>query len=470
MATVFHRTSVSDLVNKVYTEGFKPGFGAFYGKGFYATYELESQQRDKMKKYGGIIVKFAVPIENFFIFDYGEFVKSPNFQKLGRPSIENFLQVQVKHFNIQGLEKRYFSRIKNTTYTSKLALLYYQNIPNFTKLCQGTIFSGEQDGHVLVAYDTQIIMPLSYSTNNGKTFESVEKNKEYLKKVSSIQTTKFEPNLKNRPEDYGIVSYNFTKNGFLDVFGSVNLNDEGLTKIPFKFGHVHGNFNCSSNFLTSLKGSPRIVEGNFDCSNNRLTSLKDGPETVREHYLCYSNKLESLIGSPKEVGDTFDCKGNLLTTLQGGPEIVGNSFICSFNGLTTLEGGPKIVPNIFECNFNMLTNLIGSPSKVLKIFECSNNHLITLDGSSKIIKNNFDCSNNKLTTLEGGPQKVGKYYNCSTNKLISLRGAPSLVSETFDCGYNKLTSLEYCPKAYSIRCTDNSVEFSKEEIAKYLIR
>jgi hypothetical protein len=72
--------------------------------------------------------------------------------------------------------------------------------------------------------------------------------------------------------------------------------------------------------------------------------------------------------------------------------------------------------------------------------------------------------------LEGGPQKVGKYYNCSTNKLISLRGAPSLVSETFDCGYNKLTSLEYCPKAYSIRCTDNSVEFSKEEIAKYLIR
>jgi len=30
MATVFHRTSVSDLVNKVYTEGFKPGYGDFY--------------------------------------------------------------------------------------------------------------------------------------------------------------------------------------------------------------------------------------------------------------------------------------------------------------------------------------------------------------------------------------------------------------------------------------------------------
>lgn len=27
MATVFHRTSVSDLVNKVYTSGFKPGSG-----------------------------------------------------------------------------------------------------------------------------------------------------------------------------------------------------------------------------------------------------------------------------------------------------------------------------------------------------------------------------------------------------------------------------------------------------------
>jgi len=52
MAIVFHRTSVSDLVNKVFTSGFKPGTGDKYGRGFYATYELESQERPEMKKYG----------------------------------------------------------------------------------------------------------------------------------------------------------------------------------------------------------------------------------------------------------------------------------------------------------------------------------------------------------------------------------------------------------------------------------
>jgi hypothetical protein len=404
MATVFHRTSVFDLVNKVYTEGFKPGEGDAYGKAFYATYELESQQRDNMKSYGSIIVKFAVPIENFFIFDYEEFVKSPQYKKLGRPSIENFLEAQVKYFKMKKV-KEDSSKIKNIDYTSDLALSYYHNIPNFTKLCQGIVFTGESNGHVLAAYDTKILMPLSYSTDDGKTFENVEKNIEYLKKVSVIQTTKFEPNSKIRPEDYGIVSYDFTKDGFLNVFEDVYLMDRNITKIPFKFGHVYGNFNCSSNSLTSLKGSPRIVEGTFDCSNNRLTSLKDGPETVG-YYLCYSNKLTSLIGSPKEVGDTFDCNYNLLTTLEGGPKIVGNK---------------------------------------------------------------FKCNENKLTTLEGGPQEVGNYYDCSTNKLISLHGAPTVVSETFNCRYNDLTSLEYCPKAHNIFCNGNPGNFSKEEIEKYLV-
>jgi hypothetical protein len=425
MATVFHRTSVSDLVNKVYTEGFKPGNGDFYGKGFYATYELKSQQHDSMTSYGNIIVKFAVSIENFFIFDYEEFVKSPNFKKLGRPSIEQFLQAQLNYFKMSYVGD--LSNINSISYTSDLALSFFKHIPNFTKLCQGIVFTGESDGHVLAAYDTRILMPLSYSMDDGKTFESVEKNIEYLKKVSVIKMTKFEFNLKRRPEDYGIVEYEFTPDGFLDVFDNVNLNVKVLRKIPFKFGHVHGNFNCSSNFLISLKGSPRIVEGNFNCSYNKLTSLEYGPEKVEGNYSCYSDKLESLIGSPKEVGGTFDCNSNLLKTLQGSPEIVGNNFICSYNGLITLEGGPKI------------------------------------------IKNKFNCSYNNLTTLEGGPQKVGNYYDCSSNKLISLRGAPSLVSKIFNCEDNKLTSLEYCPKAEDIVYRNNPGNFSKEDIDSYLI-
>jgi hypothetical protein len=446
MATVFHRTSVSDLVNRVYTEGFKPGGGDLYGKAFYGTYELESQQRDAMKTYGNVIVKFAVPIENFFIFDYEEFVKSPQYKKLDRPSIETFLQAQVKHFKMTDVGDS--SEIKNITYTSVIALSYTKDISNFKKLCQGIVFTGPNDGHVLVAYDTKILMPLSYSVDDGETFESVEKNIEYLKRVSTIQMTKFAPNLKIRPEDFGIASYDFTKDGFLDVFGSVYLNDKGLTKIPFKFGHVHGNFKCSSNSLTSLKGSPRIVEGIFDCSNNKLTSLEYGPEEVNRDYLCGMNNLQSLKGSPKEVGRSFDCSSNLLKTLQDGPKIIGDSF---------------------DCSANQLTNLIGSPKEVSYSFYCTYNKLVTLAGSPKIINDNFNCSNNNLSTLEKGPQKVYQNYLCTNNNLISLLGAPLSISGEFDFEGNKLTSLEHCPKAKSIFYGNNPGNFSKEEIEKYLI-
>jgi hypothetical protein len=448
MATVFHRTSVSDLVNKVYTEGFKPGDGAMYGEGFYATYELESQQKENMKTYGNIIVKFAVPIENFLIFDYSEFIKSPNFKKLGHPSIKDFLPLQFNLFKIKGTENDGFSAIAKIVYTSDIAHSYVKSIPNFTKLCQGIIFTGRNDGRVLVAYDTTILMPLSYSMDDGKTFESVEKNREYLKKVSVIKMAKFELNPKIKPEDFGIASYDFTKDGFLDVFGSVNLDSAGLTKIPFKFGHVHGHFNCSSNFLTSLKGSPRIVEGDFECSNNKLTSLEYGPETVEGYYSCYSNNLQSLAGSPKEVGGSFYCNQNQLTTLQGGPKIVGDSFDCSMNKLTDLIGSPKEVSHSFYCMYNKLT---------------------TLDGSPKIINDNFICSTNHLTTLEGGPQKVDKNYDCNNNNLVSLLGAPSSISGLFNCESNELTSLEHCPKAKGIGYRNNPGNFSKEEIEKYLI-
>jgi hypothetical protein len=447
MATVFHRTSVSDLVNKVYTEGFKPGDGAMYGEGFYATYELESQQKENMKTYGNIIVKFAVPIENFLIFDYSEFIKSPNFKKLGHPSIKDFLPLQFNLFKIKGTENDGFSAIAKIVYTSDIAHSYVKSIPNFTKLCQGIIFTGRNDGRVLVAYDTTILMPLSYSVDDGETFESVEKNKEYLKKVSTIQMTKFEPNLNIKPEDFGITKYEFTKDGHLNVFENVSLGDIGINRIPFNFGHVHGNFSCASNFLVSLKGSPREVDGDFFCSNNKLTSLKYGPEKVGGDYVCIQNKLQSLVGSPKEIGKSFYCYYNLLTTLDGGPKIVGNKF---------------------KCNENKLVNLKGAPLKVGQELDCSNNNLKSLEGCTQVVQN-FNCNVNFLTTLDGGPIKVDRTYFCKHNELVSLHGAPLLISGSFICSYNNLTSLDDCPKAKYIICTNNSVDFSQEEIEKYLI-
>jgi hypothetical protein len=184
-AVVYHRTKVSDLINRVYTEGFKPSgaVGSQFGKGFYATYDLKSQQLDDMNIFGTIIVKFIVnSLNRFFFFDYSEFVKSPLAKKLNSDE-DTFIQEQIKHFNID-----YSDPIEKDegSYTNHLArslskLLY--------KKVDGLIYTARDYGRVIVVYNTDLIIPSSYSTDKGETFIQITpKNLEYLKKVFSQNT------------------------------------------------------------------------------------------------------------------------------------------------------------------------------------------------------------------------------------------------------------------------------------------
>ena len=394
MATVFHRTKISDLVNKVFDSGFKPGNGEMYGRGFYSTYELESQLRSNMEKtYGPIIVKFACPIQTFFIFDYEEFKKSPNFKKLNSPSKNEFLKAQFEFFKMDysgfSFEKAYYSK-----FTSDTALWCTKNIPNFKKLCEGIIFTGSRDGKVLVSYNPKLIFPLSYTSNDGKTWEEVEKNREYLKKVAKIKN-RFIPDLSIRPEDFKITNYEFDKDGFLNVDGNVVLNFKNLEKLPFKFGIIKGYFDCSYNNLTSLEGAPKKVGDFFNCNNNNLTLLEGAPKEVGGSFYCSDNKLASLKWAPEKIGGSFNCDNNKLTSLDGAPEEVGGSFYCDHNELTSLDGAPEKVVGSFNCYHNELTSLDGAPEKV---------------------GGDFDCYNNSLTSLEGAPKEVGGYFHCKNNK------------------------------------------------------
>jgi len=365
MATVFHRTSISDLVNKIFDSGFKPGDGAMYGRGFYSTYELKSQLRASMEEiYGPIIVKFACPIQTFFIFDYEEFKKSPNFKKLGKPSYGEFLKAQFEFFKMDysdfSFKKAYYSK-----FTSETAYWCTKNIPNFKKLCEGIIFTGSRDGKVLVSYNTKLIFPLSYTLNDGETWEKVELNLDYLKKVAKVKN-RFIPDLTIKPEDFGINNYEFDQNGFLNVKGDVNFNNKNLTKLPFTFGKVEGDFRCANNNLTSLKGAPKEVGGDFRCYNNSLTSLKGAPQEVGGVFYCYNNILTSLQGAPEKVEESFDCSDNNLTSLRGAPEKVGGYFNCSDNNLTSLQGAPKEVRE-FNCKNNKTKFTKEDVEKVCKV-------------------------------------------------------------------------------------------------------
>jgi len=183
-ATVFHRTNVRDLINHVYTSGFKPGSGDMYGKGFYSTYSLESQLRDNMANtYGNIIVKFQVNIDNFLIFDYDEFIKSPLGRKL-KYNNENFIFKQLDYFKLNYNKEKLENKIKESSYSSDIALNCYRYISDLNKKVDGLIFTGRRDGNVLVCYrPKQLILPMSYSDNDGETWTKTEPNLDYLKNI-----------------------------------------------------------------------------------------------------------------------------------------------------------------------------------------------------------------------------------------------------------------------------------------------
>ena len=199
LATVYHRTRVTDLINKVYTLGFKPGEGDMYGKGFYSTYRLQSQERESMTStYGNIIVKFVVPVEYFLILDPEPYMKSPLCSKLR--SIVDLADIrrngkteqnstwvldQMNYFNIfkdEGIRKKALSsKFYGKQYSSSLALNIAEYDSNLQKKINGMIFTGEQDGEILLSYNTEILVPVSYKMDGERDFSKVELNKEYFK-------------------------------------------------------------------------------------------------------------------------------------------------------------------------------------------------------------------------------------------------------------------------------------------------
>jgi hypothetical protein len=76
--TVFHRTGGSAMpsdiasnINSMVSVGFRPGKGDMYGRGLYATLNMQSQMNRGMESaYGNGLVQYFVPKKGFIILDY----------------------------------------------------------------------------------------------------------------------------------------------------------------------------------------------------------------------------------------------------------------------------------------------------------------------------------------------------------------------------------------------------------------
>jgi hypothetical protein len=177
----YHRTKKENMEH-IIDEGFRPGCGDMYGKGFYLTYDLASQTRSGMTIYGDGILKCKINPKNLLILDYN--VSTDVFGD--EYSLKDQL---IKHYKIyrdildiprdlydwsDELEKTF----QQPTFSADLA--YNQFVKHYIKngICsiagiRGIIFSGNHDGNVLVLYSHETAIPYEFAITDPSTGELV---------------------------------------------------------------------------------------------------------------------------------------------------------------------------------------------------------------------------------------------------------------------------------------------------------
>lgn len=158
---------VGDVIGGIDVSGINANPGMYGPPAIYNTYELSSQFSGKMYHYGCTIVKSFLKLNHVLILDarYAEKI----YGTLARPS------EQLKYFKSTSLgpkemllaDQAYAASLKDPNYlTSEFADPLTNSKPFKKEVEKGTIkgivFTGSNDGQVLVAYDQDILVPISW--------------------------------------------------------------------------------------------------------------------------------------------------------------------------------------------------------------------------------------------------------------------------------------------------------------------
>jgi hypothetical protein len=290
--------------------------------------------------YGKFIIKLAFKgVSNCWFCSYDEYKKYNNC------TIDDWKEQQLKKFNIdKKIWKELSGTYKNFTANHTDVSKFFEDYNLLGTRVKGIQYVGEYDGDCLLIYDWTTAVPLAITSDEGKTWEKIDKSK-----------TAFQRD-------------NFKNNDYVDTDKEI--------KFEFKADEF-GNIICNKKNLTTLKGAPQKIGGDFDCSDNKLTTLRGAPQKVDGDFWCYNNKLTTLEGAPQEISGDFNCINNQLTTLRGAPKEIKGDFNCYNNKLTTLEGAPQEISGSFSCVGNNLTTLKGAPKEIGKSFWCHNNESLS---------------------------------------------------------------------------------------------
>lgn len=194
----YHRTDVKNVASIV-EEGFRPGWGAMYGKGWYMCYDLDSQIGRGMEHYGNALIKTRIYEKNALIFDYNlskkyfgskysiidqlisnrfytgkEFIPAPWIEisqacelslldpRYSATIAYNCFVEDLKGSSIIRQKSLNPSTPKIDRWGVKSVGLKNNYLPRISKLT-GIIFTGNHDGNVYVCYDPKSAIPEEYA-------------------------------------------------------------------------------------------------------------------------------------------------------------------------------------------------------------------------------------------------------------------------------------------------------------------
>lgn len=166
----YHRTKNLTSIQAITDAGFKRGAGATYGPGVYMTYDLMSQMNDRMVRlYGPYIVRCKVNLDNFLILDHK--VAEAVYGYRGVGLLTQFRQNRWTYHPGRYQAKSAMDFLGNyedelsqrregwNDRTADIAAILIRYLRGFA----GVVFTGEQDGRVIVAYNPSNALPFAYA-------------------------------------------------------------------------------------------------------------------------------------------------------------------------------------------------------------------------------------------------------------------------------------------------------------------
>jgi hypothetical protein len=393
---VYHRTGKGgeSPVANISADGYRVGGGVRYGAGVYTTYTLDSQLNDGMSStYGNIIIESKVlSMDKFLIFDYDVAKKIyGNKNYTLDKQLRLILGGEWDKYKNDPTLKELISKIGLTKYTSDIARNFYIRFTNnIVPKLRGMVFTGSNDGNVLVSYDRASVEPLRYSVDEGVSWTNI-----------------VDKNIYKRIKGYDQDGRNISHQHLINKFDSGLANDSDYEKI-YKQPEILNKLNSVnvSKLLHRSRNTDKIL--NVLLNNDRLLGNFNSLDIY--YLLEYSSNKDEVINvllNNDTLISNLDSNG-IKYLLEGSSD--------EDKVINVLLNNDTLISNLDSNDIGDILGYSSEPDKVISILLNNDTLISNLDSRGIIYLLRFSSEPEKLIILLtdkysklGTPNKVNEF-------------------------------------------------------------